>query len=853
MVQLTERQAEARRIEEPSAAGACLGLSEAEALNLRKQGKGNTPLKKPTRSVLRIFADNIFNYFNFINCALGFLVVLVCLQDARYLRNLLFMFIVVVNTGVSIYQEWRAKRTVDRLSLITAPHVEACRDGVFRRILLAEIVPGDLLRLRSGQQVVVDGHTEQSEGLELDESLLTGESDAIRKGVGDPLMSGSVVLAGQGLMRVEKVSKDTLAARITLEAQKEKPPTSALMRSLNRLLKLISLLLFPIGLVLLTKIYTTRSGDALLRGVVSVVGLLISMLPEGLVLLTSIALAVSVIQLGRKKALVQTLPSIETLARVDTLCLDKTGTITSGKMRLLALVDLDARRCSAYGPPPEHAPIREFFAEPARGYSLSERAEPELLAALQAQSQSFPEGNATQEALNRFVAALGRPEREAAPAAGPWKRLNYMAFASRRKWSCCSYEGRGSWYLGAAEKLLDEAAMAALRPLSEGLAQLGLRVVLLASTPRLLGEEDLGQDRPLPELRPRALLLIADEIRADVARTFRYFRDQDVALKIISGDHPYTVEAIARRAGVEGFERLIDMSGLPEDADLSEIAESYQLFGRVSPFQKRALLKALQQRGHTVAMTGDGVNDVLALKDADCGVAMASGSDAARAAADIVLLDNRMSLMVDAVYEGRRVINNIQRVASLFLIKTTYSCLFALMMLLLPISFPVLPIQGSLINSVAVGIPSFFLALKPNRERVRGRFFANVAPAAIPPGLSAVTLLLLLQLLKGPLQLSPPVVSTYAMVILIVVSLRALYSACLPFDGLKTALFALCTLLPAVAILFFPGVFMMALPMDSRYLTLAAIILCALLATQLFYRLGRSRLVRGLYARLWKI
>lgn len=812
------------------------GLSHAEAKHLLASGKGNLALKKPTRSTFQILIDNIFTYFNFINAALGVVVLIISLKNPVYFRNMLFMGVVVVNTAISALQEISAKRTIDKLSILTEPHAEVVRSGEQITIPVEEIVPGDLLHVSAGQQIVIDGRVVSADGLEVDESLLTGESDPIRKRDADAVLSGSVAMAGSGNIVVDKVSRDTFAARITLEAQSEKNQTSALMRGLNKLLKYVSYVLFPLGIILFAKLFLTTNGGTLVREQVTTVGLLISMLPEGLILLTSMALAASIVVLGQKMALVQTMPSIETLARVDVLCLDKTGTITSGEMRLFSVVDLESKTFTLSSDEID----LNTFGKTLPDFEPSPHPNPELEHALQEYCSHFPSGNATQTALNQYFSKSDSQENLT------WKRELHMAFSSQRKWSCVSFENQGTWYIGAAEKLFTDHVLGELRPLIEKIASLGYRVLTLAHSPQQLQESDLDSENPLLETVPKALLIVADEIRSDVAQTFDYFRQQNVTIKIISGDHPYTVEGIAKRAGIAGFDSLIDMSQIEESADLSEIAEKYQLFGRVSPFQKRALLKALKGNGHTVAMTGDGVNDVLALKDADCGVAMASGSEAARAAADIVLMDNKMSVMVDAVYEGRRVINNIQRIAPLFLIKTTYASVFALLMLILPMSFPILPIQGSLIGSVTVGIPGFFLALKPNRERVSGTFLANVVPLALPPGISAAISLIVAVFLSKPLGLSSAELSTVSMIILIYISLLALYVASQPFDWIKVVLFVVCVTVPFIAIAFFPGLFMLAFPPGSEWLYFAGLIAFTVLSTELLYRLFRTAQIRKL-------
>lgn len=745
------------------------GLSEAEASKLLAEGKGNTALEKKTRSVGKIIFDNVFTLFNLINSILGVIVLLVSLIDPKYFKNLLFMGVVVANTFIYAFQEIRAKLAVDKLAILTEPHATVRRDDQEHSIPVAELVPGDVQHIKAGQQIPIDGEVLISDGLEIDEALLTGESNPVLKQPSDTVLSGSVVMSGDGYIKVTKVSKDTFAAKILGDAKREGRLHSPLMRSLNKILKYISFVIFPLGVVLIGYAYLFGEPGQSLRSIVSTAGLLVSMLPEGLVLLTSVALAMATVRLGQVNTLVQTVPSVETLARVDVLCLDKTGTITTGDMTLLALVDLQDNEMILYQTGDEAEAINSSLTE----FEETGDVRADLTNALKSLSQVFPDGNATQAAITEVFG-------QEAP---PWHEEGHVAFSSKRKWSGASFQDQGSWYIGAADQLIKQAGYQKYQATLEQIARAGYRVILLAHSPHTMTEKQIEAGELAQDLIPEAILIIADEIRDDVSETLDFFHQQGVKLKIISGDHPRTLEAIAKRAGIEGYERLADMSQISEEEDYTELVNDHLLFGRVSPFQKRKLLQTLQVQGHIVAMTGDGVNDVLALKDADCGVAMASGSDAARAVADIVLLDDELVRMVDAVDEGRRVINNIQRVASLFLIKTTYAILFALSILPLQISYPILPIQGSLINSLTVGIPAFILALKPNRERVMGRFLANVMPMAWPAGLSAALMLIALQVAEKWFAISPESISTYGTFILISISLRALFAVSRPLIG----------------------------------------------------------------------
>lgn len=799
------------------------GLTQEQANQLLAAGKGNIALDKKTRSVAKIIFDNVFTLFNLINAILGVVVLLVSLIDPIYFRNLLFIGVVIANTFIYSFQEIRAKLAIDKLAILTEPVSIVRRDGVEKSIPVDQLVPGDVQHIKAGQQVVIDGQILLSDGLEIDEALLTGESNPVTKFPGDKVLSGSVIMSGEGYIEVTKVANETFAARIEGDAKREGRLHSPLMRSLNKILKNISWIIFPLGIILIGHSYFYGEPGQTLRSIVTTAGLLVSMLPEGLVLLTSVALAMSVVRLGQVKTLVQTVPSVETLARVDVLCLDKTGTLTTGKISLLGLVDLEQQTVTIYQPGDETDSLSDGLEQ----YTTADSADPNLTRALASLAVVFPEGNATQEAISRVFT----------DQTGTWQQEEHVVFSSKRKWSGASFSGQGSWYVGAAEKLLRQSQLDQLNPLMDQIAQSGYRLVLLAQSSHLMtdGVEDQKSD-----IIPRAILIMAEELRHDAAGTLEYFQEQGVQIKLISGDHPKTLEGIAKRAGISDYERLVDMSHYPEDGNFSDLVNDHLLFGRVSPFQKRQLLKALQDQGHVVAMTGDGVNDVLALKDADCGVAMASGSDAARAAADIVLLDDQMGRMLDAVAEGRRVINNIQRVASLFLIKTTYAILFALSILPLRISYPILPIQGTLINSLTVGIPAFILALKPNRERVLGRFLANVMPMAWPAGLSAALMLIVLQMIEKRYALPPEVISSYGTFIVITISLRALFAVSQPFDRIKRLLFTFCLALPLGALFLLPDLLMIQLPRGSQWLTFVGWIVMSLTVTEGMYRWSRS-------------
>lgn len=650
------------------------GLTAQEVRERREAGFGNGSAEAEGRSCARIVGRNLLTFFNFLNFTLAALVLLV-----GSFRNALFMGVVFCNLLIGIVQEIRAKKTVDRLTLISAPKAWVLRDEVWQEVPLEELVQGDVVRLRAGDQIGADGKVLDG-GAEVNESLLTGEADAVFKKEGDAVWSGSFVMAGECCVRLEAVGEERYAAKLAKEAKKEKKSRSELMEALQKLIRGVSILILPLGAVLFCKQYFWLGGS-LRDSVVSTVAALIGLIPEGLVLLTSVALAVGVIRLGRYRALVQELYGIETLARVDVLCVDKTGTITQG--------DVALREVVALGEEEPYEVLRELMG---------------VLA----------DGNATAQAV-----------REKVPGEGKWKCVEVFPFSSERKWSGAAFAGRGLYRMGAPEFLWKEE-QEDLRKRVVELAASGVRVLLLTHRPENAGEE---------ETVPVALLLFEDKLRETAAETFRFFQKEGVAVKVISGDHPAVAAEVAYRAGIPHAEKYVDVSTL-SDEEVEKCAEKYTVFGRVTPVQKRILVQGLQKAGHTVAMTGDGINDVLALREADCSIAMASGSSAARYVSKVVLLDSDFTALPQVVREGRRVINNIQRSASLFLVKTGYSFLLSVLLLILPWAYPFEPIQLTLVSSIAVGIPSFLLALEPNRDRVEGSFLRKVLEKALPGALT---------------------------------------------------------------------------------------------------------------------
>ena len=665
------------------------GLTQAEVAERVARGEVNDVPEVPSRSVAQIVRANVFTRFNALLGSL-FVVILVVgpLQDA------LFGGVLIANAAIGIYQELRAKRTLDRLSVLTSPKARLVRDGEVQELSVSSVVRDDVLELRPGDQVVVDGEVLDVQGLELDESLLSGESEPVVKRPGDETLSGSFVAAGSGRYRATRVGADAYAVRLAEAARRFTLTRSELRSGIDTILRIVTWLLVPTAtLLLISQLRAAASVSDALRGSVAAT---VAMIPEGLVLLTSVAFAVGVVRLARRRVLVQELPAVEVLARVDVLCIDKTGTLTEGRLAVEDVEDVEALDVEA-GSAPGNGVHDEAFAALAA-------SDPHPNATLLAIAERFPE----------------RPE--------GWSQQDVVPFSSARKWSAASFGSRGTWVLGAPDVLLEPDDPVLGRTLEH--AEAGRRVVLLGRTDAPLEGERLPDG-----LVPVAFAILGDRIRETSAETLRYFAEQGVAVKVISGDHPTTVAAVARRVGAPGADAPVDAKSLPEDPDaLADVLEEHAIFGRVTPQQKRAMVAALQARGHVVAMTGDGVNDVLALKDADIGIAMGTGSSASRAVAQLVLLDSTFDALPAVVGEGRRVLGNIERTSNLYVTKTVYAFLLALSVGVVGLEFPFLPRHLTLIGAVTIGIPSFFLALAPNAERARRGFLRRVLGFTIPAG-----------------------------------------------------------------------------------------------------------------------
>ncbi|MFF7452838.1 HAD-IC family P-type ATPase [Kitasatospora sp. NPDC008115] len=686
------------------------GLTASEVAERIARGQVNDVPARSSRSAREIVRANVFTRFNAI-IGVMFAIILVVgpLQDG------LFGLVIVANTAIGIIQELRAKKTLDSLALIGEARPQVRRDGTARQVAVGEIVLDDTVLLGIGDKVIVDGEVTEADGLEIDESLLTGEPDPVLKQPGDPVMSGSFVVAGAGAFTATKVGREAYAAQLAEEASRFTLVRSELRSGIDSILRFITWLLVPtaIGLIISQLAVEGRDWREAVRRMIAGI---VPMVPEGLVLLTSVAFAIGVVRLGRRQCLVQELPAIEGLARVDTVCLDKTGTLTEGGMDVvdLRIIGADEGGAPAEEPGgPDDGALKETVKQ-ALGVMAGADARPNP--SMQAVIDAYGDGRGGGDG---------------------WRVIEAMPFSSARKWSGVQLlEPRGdeaSWLLGAPDVLLP-SGHPALAEVDELGAQ-GLRVLLLGRTPVPLDAPD-----PAAGLRPLALVVLQQRLREDAAETLRYFEGQRVQAKVISGDAAVSVGAVAAHLGLPGADHPVDARALPtEPNSFADTAERTTVFGRVTPQQKRQLVGALQSRGHTVAMTGDGVNDVLALKDADIGVAMGSGSDATKAVAQIVLLNNSFAVMPSVVAEGRRVIGNIERVAGLFLVKTVYSVLLALLVIFTHSPYPFLPRHSTVLSTLTIGVPAFFLALAPNNERARTGFVRRVLRLAVPGGLIAGT------------------------------------------------------------------------------------------------------------------
>lgn len=677
-----------------------------------------TVTTKPTKDIIK---DNVFTIFNIVNFFLACMVL-----TTGSFKNLLFMGGIICNTIISIFQELRSKKVLDKLQVVNESKVCTIRDGKEEKLSINSIVLDDVIKLELGNQIVVDSIILDGE-VEVNESFITGEADTVYKKKGDMLLSGSFVVSGNCYARVEHVGMDNYTAKISANTKKIKNNSSEIMRSLNKIITTVSFLIIPLGILLYFK-QLSLPGNTTNEAILNTVAALIGMIPEGLVLLTSTVLAVGVIRLAQRKVLVQDLYCIEALARVDTICLDKTGTITEGIMEVVDVVDLD----------------KEFDSN-------------EILANINYQ---LNENNPTGIALNN---KFGKKNN--------FKLKKKIPFSSAKKYSGCEFEN-GKFLVGAPEFILGDKIKKYKKELDKYIKD--FRVIALVKDDKII-----------------SLLLLQDIVRKEAKATLDFFKSQGVKVKIISGDNPNTVYNIALKAGLDKNSKMIDARELTTDEEIFENIENYDVFGRVSPEQKRKFILALQRHGHSVAMTGDGVNDVLALKEADCSVAMASGTDAAKNVSQLVLLDSNFASMPYIVDEGRRSVNNIQRSASLFLVKTIYASVLSFIFIFLNSPYPFIPIQLTLTSVLTVGIPSVILGLEPNHNIIKGKFLHNVLVKAVPFSISIIVGVLLVNLFGNVFDLARVQVSTLTAVVTTFNCFILLYKVCIPFNLLHKVLFSL--------------------------------------------------------------
>lgn len=725
------------------------GLTDEEVRQRVEEGFTNRTDISTDNTTKEIVISNVFTYFNLI-----FLVITILLIMVGSFRNLTFLPIIIGNTVIGIVQEIRAKKTLEKMSLLNAPHADVIRNGSVKQISTDELVKDDVILLTAGKQICVDAVV-ISGNIQVNESLLTGEADEVEKTEGSTLMSGSFVVSGECYARLEKVGNESYISKLSLEAKsmgdKEQ---SEMIRSINLIVKWVGIVIIPIGLILFWQSHFVN-GESITKSVTSTVAAIIGMIPEGLYLLTTVALALSTMKLARKKVLLHDMKSIETLARVDVLCVDKTGTITEPDMKL-----------------------KEIFLCKNSGADGTQTALTldELKSLILDYANASVDNNATMLALKAYAAEALTNNTSALHRTA----VSQQAFSSSLKYGSVTFSD-GTYLLGAPEFIMHED-FARIEEEIIPYADKGDRVLLFA---RYNGEN--VENGINGSVTPLGFVALANPIRANAVKTFEYFKSQGVAIKVISGDNPRTVSRIAIQAGIESAESFVDAATLDTEDKIADAVNKYTVFGRVTPKQKKQLVKALQAKGHTVAMTGDGVNDILAMKDADCSVAMASGSEAAAQAAQVVLLDSDFAHMPDVVYEGRRVVNNIQRSASLFLVKNIFSLLLSLFSVILMVTYPLEPAQVSLISMFTIGVPGFLLALEQNKDRIKGHFITNVMLKALPGGLTDVIAVGALVVCGEVFCISDASIGTIATLVLSVVGFMILFKISEPLNGMKYA------------------------------------------------------------------
>lgn len=725
------------------------GLTDEEVRQRVEEGLTNRADISTDKTTKEIVISNVFTYFNLI-----FLVITILLIMVGSFRNLTFLPIIIGNTVIGIVQEIRAKKTLEKMSLLNAPRADVIRNGSVKQISTEELVKDDVILLTAGKQICADAVV-ISGNIQVNESLLTGEADEVEKTEGSTLMSGSFVVSGECYARLEKVGNESYISKLSLEAKsmggKEQ---SEMIRSINLIVKWVGIVIIPIGLILFWQSHFVN-GESITKSVTSTVAAIIGMIPEGLYLLTTVALALSTMKLARKKVLLHDMKSIETLARVDVLCVDKTGTITEPDMKL-----------------------KEIFLCKNSGADGTQTALTldELKSLILDYANASVDNNATMLALKAYAAEALTNNTSALHRTA----VSQQAFSSSLKYGSVTFSD-GTYLLGAPEFIMHED-FARIEEEIIPYADKGDRVLLFA---RYDGEN--VENGINGSVTPLGFVALANPIRENAVKTFEYFKSQGVAIKVISGDNPRTVSRIAIQAGIESAESFVDAATLDTEDKIADAVNKYTVFGRVTPKQKKQLVKALQAKGHTVAMTGDGVNDILAMKDADCSVAMASGSEAAAQAAQVVLLDSDFAHMPDVVYEGRRVVNNIQRSASLFLVKNIFSLLLSMFSVILMVTYPLEPAQVSLISMFTIGVPGFLLALEQNKDRIKGHFITNVMLKALPGGLTDVIAVGALVVCGEVFCISDASIGTIATLVLSVVGFMILFKISEPLNRMKYA------------------------------------------------------------------
>lgn len=737
------------------------GLTSEQVKERVEKGYVNKSPNTNVKTYRSIICENLFTFFNILCFLVAAALIVVDIYYKQSWSNILFIVIIIINIIIGIVQEIRAKITIEKLSLLTAPVVKVIRDGVEDNISLEEVVIDDIIVLSTGKQIVADSVIVEG-NVEVNESVLTGESAPIKKKVGDTLLAGSYVISGHCHARVEKIGINNYIQQLAASAKKYKKPKSELFNSLKLIVKVIGILIVPITILMYIN-SATQPGSDIVSVITTTAGSTIGMIPAGMFLLCSVSLTVSVIKLAHKKALVQDLYCVEMLARVNVLCLDKTGTITDGTMKVFNCVQLTTS---------DHT-IKRIMGS--------------MLSAL-------GDNNQTSQALINYFGF----NKELTPVAT-------IPFSSSRKLSAVTFEGAGTYIMGAPEFVLPKMKNEKLSNMIDQYSKDGYRMLLLARSPKPIEKDTF------PDMRePLAIIILEDHIRENAVKTISWFKNNGVKVKIISGDNPLTVSEIAKRVGVEGTDAFISLDGLNEKQVISA-ANKYTVFGRVTPEQKAILIKAIKSDGNTVAMTGDGVNDILALKEADCSIAMASGNEAVRSVSHMVLLNSDFSSMPDTVVEGRKVINNVQKASSLFFMKTLFSIIFSILVIILSQPYPFTTSRTLLFEWFVVGIPSFALAFLPNDKPIQGKFIFNLIKNALPGALTLViniaSVYLFVLFTKGNIDYSTDIISTMSTIIMTFTGLAMLYRLCKPFNAFTVALFTLMMTLCFVCIFSWPAFF----------------------------------------------